>query len=361
MCCVSSTRKGRVVDGGSWPSARLRVFICSPIKNPENDSQEDMEPGQLQEITVLQTLLDDFPQDTIIHAFAYGSGVFSQDENPKKEKDPTATGAGKKNSVVDLILVVSDALKFHAEQRKRYPSHYGVYSANFATYLQRHNDYLRSNPKLYFVLRNDNVKYGVVQYDDLVVDLRDWRYLYIAGRMHKPVLTLRTDARVRNNQEECNLPFALATALALTSSADKNTAEAEDSAVFMNIAALSYAGDPRTGWAEAPDKIHSLVHSDGQLERFRRLYEPAMLTFEAKGLLSMHQRRLEWDVDGIRRHCLPNTLRNVPPHALQSSLKSIVAPAARYQSIKGLWTVGPKRAIQYGFRKLSKGILRRGG
>ena len=37
------------------------------------------------------------------------------------------------------------------------------------------------------------IKYGVVSTAKLKRDLHDWTDLYLAGRMHKPVLTLRDD------------------------------------------------------------------------------------------------------------------------------------------------------------------------
>jgi hypothetical protein len=44
---------------------------------------------------------------------------------------------------------------------------------------------------------------------------------------------------------------------------------------------------------------------------------------------------------------------------LSERLARIVAPAARYQSFKGIVTAGPQKAWKYAARKLSKGLLRR--
>jgi translocator assembly and maintenance protein 41 len=42
------------------------------------------------------------------------------------------------------------------------------------------------------------VKYGVVALPTLLRDLRDWDALYVAGRMHKPVATLRAAKKRRS-------------------------------------------------------------------------------------------------------------------------------------------------------------------
>lgn len=37
------------------------------------------------------------------------------------------------------------------------------------------------------------VKYGVITFTHLMEDLREWRTLYVAGRMHKPICIINTD------------------------------------------------------------------------------------------------------------------------------------------------------------------------
>ncbi|KIH61843.1 hypothetical protein ANCDUO_07882 [Ancylostoma duodenale] len=46
------------------------------------------------------------------------------------------------------------------------------------------------------------MKYGVIATDDLNRDLLDWKWLYVAGRLHKPVLDVRKI--VRGSMEELN-------------------------------------------------------------------------------------------------------------------------------------------------------------
>ena len=58
------------------------------------------------------------------------------------------------------------------------------------------------------------IKYGVVDVHRMVDDLCSWRHLYIAGRMHKPVVTVKEDARVSEAQQG-NVRSAAAAALLL--------------------------------------------------------------------------------------------------------------------------------------------------
>ena len=343
--------------------------------------------GQVLSDKALCNLLENsLPQEEIEYAFAYGSGVFSQ----QSSKQPTQD----ENKMIDFVVVVRDAYQFHKENLALNPDHYaGPFllardRAARITWWQRHvmdNRFFR-NPGVYFNL-TDNSKYGVVQVDDLATDLTDWKYLYLAGRMHKPIVTILNrqehlhSPSIRQLQEKHNLPAALSAALLLLwlkNDAD-NSETLTDSSLYMQIAALSYTGDPRmTAGAEDPEKIFKLVQSPGQLQRFTQYYLNALADLQTKGILSVAKAtsdtsaNIEWDDTSFTAHAtlwksLPVSLQSLynrnDPHtsarALQIALPAIVAPAARYQSIKGLATAGLIHSWKYAIRKLSKGILQR--
>lgn len=58
------------------------------------------------------------------------------------------------------------------------------------------------------------IKYGVVGVERVRQDLLDWNSLYIAGRMHKPVISLQEDP-VTSAVQQTNLESALSTSLLL--------------------------------------------------------------------------------------------------------------------------------------------------
>ena len=134
---------------------------------------------------------------------------------------------------------------------------------------------------------------------------------------------------------------------------------------------------------EDPQKLDKLVQAPGQLQRFHDLYRPILKSYETTGLLSVSYPLanvegggLEWNsndpsaVSHLRGQ-LPRSLREcdatatasnncvVDPDALAKGLAAIVAPAARNQSFKGVFTLGFRKSIQYASAKLSKGLLSR--
>jgi len=336
------------------------------------------EEGKLVPVESLRKILKDtLPQDEIVHAFGYGSGVLSQGSSSSIiEKDDS--------KMIDMIVVVRDSYKFHKANLELNRNHYSVPwlvsdAASFATWWQRHSvdSFLLRNPKVYFNV-TDHIKYGVVQVEDLMQDLVDWKYLYLAGRMHKPTVTLvdrqydDEASSIAQQQEQHNLPAALSASLLLLSPEGHDHIPA--TSIYTQIASLSYVGDFRmkTG-AEDPQKIHKLVQSPGQLHRFEQLYSNAANGLQTQGMLSISgDREWSWDVTStaardILWKTLPLSLQQLydssmpqdSVKALQATLPSIVAPATRYQSFKGLVTAGPRKSFVYALRKLSKGLLRK--
>ena len=408
-----------------------RGCVRAMQNDDDDDDQADDEcisGSQLVSTDKLRQLLEHtFPLDHVVYAFGYGSGVISQQQQHVNAEKEGENGEEEKK-VIDLILVVKDTLTFHKANLALNEHHYNLpfflgktldAKASYASWLQRHSiDHLMPqilcNPGLYFNLVTDEkegIKYGVVQQEDLSTDLCDWKYLYLAGRMHKPIISIQplldqrekeTASKIQYQQEHHNLPAALSTALLLLSSSSRSdTDEEEDrrrnknniiaipeTRIYEQIASLSYTGDFRTAiGAEDPDKVRKLVSSTpDQLSRFRNHYAAASRSLCQEGLLTIDSISDTWTWDAREKatydrlwHDLPKPFRQHQHHALNRSsstesttassttsdvaklsqqLSTTVAAAARYQSMKGILTAGTGKSISYAARKLSKGLFR---
>lgn len=294
----------------------------------------------LQTVNSLQSILENtLPLDEIVYSFGYGSGVFEQSDNKQKP-------------LVDLIVAVKDTNAFHSVNVQQNPSHYWIPRSTWASWIQKNSLWGSHDPGVGFQV-TPHCKYGVVHWKDLLDDLQEWKYLYLAGRLHKPTVTLPFDShegsKIHKALQEQNLPGAVAAALLLSDEIQGSEN------LYETIASLSYAGDFRMAVAENPHKIRQLVHSPGQLERFEKLYQPSLQRLEEQGVLSRSSSSSwEWDSNALAKLVPVVGDQN---SRLEDRLSRIVSRAARVQAIKGVWTVGPRIAVEYARRKLAKGPL----
>lgn len=343
--------------------------------------------GQLTSADKLGNLLEEiFPSENLTHAFGYGSGVFSQGRNP---------------GMLDMIFIVEDAQAWHQANQAKNSLHYASWLRTMdqngicAAGVQR--SFLRGRDgKVFFHVIEDPIplKYGVIQKHDYLEDLTLWKSLYIAGRLHKPTLTIPLKAPVSEEllqAQHSNLQAAVAAAMLLSPTSEPSLSWLD---FYSRIASLSYTGDFRMKvGGEDPEKIQKLVQTPGQLDRFHYMYRggdsnvSTLRELESTGLLSMGDGGLQWDPLDISSRTqlikkLPQSLKKpllvpstttsrqgssnpVENHLIQQqetlaqTLESIVAPAARYQSLKGVLTLGLRKSVRYAGAKLSKGLLRK--
>jgi mitochondrial translocator assembly and maintenance protein 41 len=116
--------------------------------------------------------------------FAYGSGVLRQ-----------AGTSSKVPRVLDLVVVAPNTLLFHDENLRRNHRHYSSWrwlGASAVARLQEAGSAgVYYNTLLPLPMEPGRLfKYGVVSTPTLEADLLDWRALYLAGRLHKPVALL---------------------------------------------------------------------------------------------------------------------------------------------------------------------------
>ncbi|TRM61092.1 mitochondrial matrix Mmp37-domain-containing protein [Schizophyllum amplum] len=309
----------------------------------------------------------------IRYAFAYGSGVFEQDgyrtvEAPDGEKP-----------MLDFLFAVTHADHFHSINMNQHPSHYPLSARVLGSdYVQRVQNF---GPGVWFnayaQMNGVTIKYGVTTVDNLCSDLLNWRTLYLAGRMHKPLRIIKDDARVRLTQQ-VNLTSAVRHALLTL---PESFTEAE---LFERIAAISYTGDPRMVLpAENRAKVQNIVSK--QAPQFKELYHRLVV-----GLPGVHWPSFSSNIQqDVSPHARSAHLRKLPSHLLtgvkghytraldltefddsaawvrmagderlpeviRQQTVSIVKGPATIQSMKGILSAGLAKSIRYGAAKVSK-------
>lgn len=305
----------------------------------------------------LNRILTKFPTQHFVYCFAYGSGVFQQ--------------AGRTDrAMVDLIFVVTNTYNFHQDNLKANPEHYSSIRYLGASTISSIQTSFGAN--VYFntlVTVGDLIfKYGVIDIKDFRQDLQSWYTLYIAGRLHKPVLTLRDEGL--SDLITHNLESAVhAALLQLPEKFSEND-------LYTAIAGLSYRGDFRMIIGEDKNKVVNIVQP--QIEKFRLLYTPIFKSMSDR--LSINS-TVEQDkcLDSKLYHLqrLPQNLKNIllehntnkcyDDNKLQelakrddvgrivcSGIYKIVFYSSLLQSIKGIPTAGLKKSIVYSYNKLNK-------
>ena len=344
--------------------------------------KEEIEQGQLVSKDLLESITEQFPAG-IIHSFGYGSGVFAQQDIRHHYVNSTKSADVP---MLDLIFVVANSKEWHANNLIMNEEHYSsIPKAVGPEFIDRIQKY--GSGKVYFnplvtlsvnstseprsKVKQD-IKYGVVEKSDLLDDLLQWKYLYIAGRLHKPTVLIRKDDEIIEAQHQ-NIDSALSAALLLKSSRANFEEKLSFSELFETIANISYAGDPRMKVrGEDPNKVSKLVNSPGQMQRWHELYTNTIESLERRGIVhvdSNSQRpSISWKTDTSTCNTLieylpPLVVRKNREFLLKGSdlaevLSKIVAPAARHQSMKGLVTAGLFKSVRYAGAKFAKGFAR---
>mmetsp|Transcript_28379 Transcript_28379/g.60099 ORF Transcript_28379/g.60099 Transcript_28379/m.60099 type:complete len:510 (-) Transcript_28379:105-1634(-) len=305
--------------------------IAMPANNAQITSDEE-----------LSSILRQFP-DGIDYAFGYGSMVLSQGNATSTTDDDPPPKINNNKSMIDVIFSVNDPQSWHEQNLRRHPKHYSLLSraggAGFVTWMQTNfgakiffhpyvdldrkttstgsADDLGSNERNddSYKMATSQLKYGIVGTTDLLRDLTHWDHLYLAGRMHKPIVSICQYSDEILEAQKINLQSAVCASLLLLSGGHPRSqfqsssqiiaarAEAEEKAeadeserytaistprLYNTIASLSYTGDFRmdTG-AEDPNKVRKLVHTPGMLDLWERTYQETLESLEKIGLLSV--------------------------------------------------------------------------
>ncbi|KND92289.1 Phosphatidate cytidylyltransferase, mitochondrial [Tolypocladium ophioglossoides CBS 100239] len=265
----------------------------------------------------------------IVYCFAYGSGVFPQEDNSRSiteaefrivhPKPPEALVKAQKGSpkMIDFIFGVSHTQHWHSINMKQHRNHYSGIASLGSGFVSRVQDWgagVYFNP--YIEMNGMLIKYGVTSIDNLVNDLSTWDNLYLAGRLQKPVKILRDHPQVRLANQH-NLIAAVRTALLLL------PPDFTETELYSAIAGLSYLGDPRMALpTENKSKVSNIVNNN--VVHFRRLYAPLVKTLpnvaftnevrlddEDWVLDPQADSKLQQDMDPVKRG---NMVRRLPRH-----------------------------------------------
>jgi len=319
----------------------------------------------------LRRVLAEFPVRHIVYCFAYGSGALRQ-------AGRRAAAAAGESPMVDLMFVVDDTVGFHRANLAANPGHYSAIGrlgpvAVAAVQTSAYGGRVYFNTLVEMAGRT--FKYGVIDAADFRLDLRTWRALYVAGRLHKPVLKLRdTGGLAADDLVARNLESAAHAALLQLPGTF-----AEDD-LYRTIVGLSYGGDFRMIVGEDKRKVANIVRP--QTERFRALYGPALrLMADRVSDASAAAATMDQDksAGGALYHLerLPEHLRNVllrsvdNGHAddqllrtlagrpdlgdiVRDGIRRIVFYSSLAQSLKGVPMAGLRKSVVYSYNKLRK-------
>lgn len=147
-------------------------------------------------------------------AFGYGSGVFRQSGYTATDKPQ-----------IDLILAVKDIRAWHLENMKKNPEDYSftgkVFYSNASRKKMKGFNGITYQSNIKEVVYDPSIpeehtvqmfKYGVIEINDLIAQLRTWNRFYLAGRFHKNMLKIKSVSSVDEVMDE-NRRSALITAL----------------------------------------------------------------------------------------------------------------------------------------------------
>ena len=296
---------------------RLRQHnLCVYARAASNSASAKSSP-QLASNEELSAIITRFPPG-IDYAFGYGSGVLRQSQSPSTSQQTTDVNTNNSPGMVDVILAVENPYEWHKCNLQSHPDHYSwmarMGGPQFVNWLQ-----INFGAKVYFhpfvdidcgspqTENNANaiqrqIKYGVVSTDDFIQDLLNWDYLYLAGRMHKPIVPIAVveqpeEAVIRvdeiENAQRSNILSAVSASLLLQDAARNETHLSSVQSIpakqlYNTIAGLSYEGDIRmqTG-TEDPNKVEKLVETPGMINLWENMYSETLSGLQGLGLLSV--------------------------------------------------------------------------
>lgn len=329
--------------------------------------------GNLRVTDKILGLIDRLPETRAV--LGYGSGVIDQgpasirettarsSEDPKDIKKEVKK-AKKDIKQIDMIIVVDNLKEFYKKNIKMNSHMYRLVPKMFFK-LASDESLKKGVPICYTAYVNDGddtYKMGVIEKNDVLDDLLNWKSYYLAGRFQKEMYTAKGDPDIER-ANEINKRNALTLGLLLV---DYERPTLTD--LYENICSLSFMGDVRGKFgAEDPNKIKNLVA--GSRDFLNREYRDKtnLFTVGEDGMLDIDYISLIAEVDNLpediseklKDKMLDNREKGKYEldvrDTIEGHLSGIINKTSTEQAIKGIWTTGPIKSLEYAVAKLKKG------
>ena len=211
------------------------------------------------------------------------------------------------------------------------------------------------------------IKYGVISTHDFITDCTEWKWMYLAGRLHKPVYSLYPTLGINEYPREfapsihANQRNALVYSLLQLHrlhSAHLLSLGLVD--VLRQVVGLSYSNDIRfTFKTEDPLKVEKIVH--GSQRWLTDMYLPLLTEIGVMQTGEKAHALFVSNADTLLAHLFEKSL--VTPQQQAMSFDRQLRELGRRQwwasageAIKGLWSTGPWTSIQYVRAKINKAL-----
>lgn len=281
----------------------------------------------------------------VVAAYGYGSGVFKQSGYTDKDKPQ-----------IDLILVVDDLKKWHLENIKKNPRDYSFTGKLFFKYASVSKlKGLTGITYLSNIKKDGSIyKYGTIEKNDLVSYLETWNSFYLPGRFQKRILPIIDSKEIEVANEKNRNAVLLVALLTLPMNRNKLID------VYTGICGLSYLGDTRMKFAENPRKVLNIV--EGSYDSLNEIYGKECPYFKIlkDEKIEIAREKIIKDISllpsGLLEYLENEKDLQVVREKIISYFTELNKKESSKQTLKGLFTNGIIRSIQYASKKVMKKI-----
>jgi len=271
----------------------------------------------------------------VVGIIGYGSGV-----NPQK-------GQENRKPQIDLIVIVDNLKRWHKQNIKQNKNDYSFLSRLFFKYAR--DKWLKAGAKICYMtfipFKESKYKIGTIEGNDFLNDLKNWETFYMAGRMQKPILIVKANKEIENAIDYNRHAGIKVSKLII----NKEKINKKD--FYITLGSLSYIGDTRMGIAENPDKVKNIV--EGSMKFYNDYYGKSLKIINNEVII---EKEIDLDTlpDDLKEY-IDNHKENSIKDSIRSFLISKNKSKSLSQTIKGIFTTGPIKAIKYAKEKLKRG------